>query len=217
MKIGIMSDLHLEFEDVKLPMRDHDFWINAGDTHPNPGIRSRVFDYFNVNVMGNHDYYAGDFPEKTLDCGIVDRDGIKFAYATLWTKMSPDEYELYVRGLVDSRWIRGLSYTDYSKKHEYDLEFLRSSGADVIVTHHSPFLASIAPEFAGSALNCAFHSDLEEYVFTKFDKVPRLWVHGHTHTPCDYVLRDKLRVVCHPRGYPGEKNHNGYAPKTVEL
>ena len=30
-----------------------------------------------------------------------------------------------------------------------------------------------------------------------------LWIHGHTHTRFDYRVRG-TRVVCNPRGYPGE-------------
>ena len=30
-----------------------------------------------------------------------------------------------------------------------------------------------------------------------------LWIHGHTHTFFDYVVSG-TRVVCNPRGYPGE-------------
>ena len=32
----------------------------------------------------------------------------------------------------------------------------------------------------------------------------RLWLHGHTHAPRDYVV-GTTRVVCNPRGYPHEK------------
>jgi len=30
----------------------------------------------------------------------------------------------------------------------------------------------------------------------------KLWVHGHTHDPYDYVIGE-TRVVCNPRGYIG--------------
>ena len=28
---------------------------------------------------------------------------------------------------------------------------------------------------------------------------PKLWIHGHTHVPCDYKIF-ATRVVCNPRG-----------------
>jgi predicted phosphodiesterase len=30
-----------------------------------------------------------------------------------------------------------------------------------------------------------------------------LWIHGHTHDPFDYEING-TRVICNPRGYPGE-------------
>jgi hypothetical protein len=207
----------MEFAEIKIDLKGHDVLLNAGDTHPNPGVRHRMHEYFNVNVMGNHDYYGGDFPEEHHDRGMYTSGGLLFAYATLWTKLTPEQFERYTRSLVDDRWIRGITYEKYDQKFESDLDYLRNSCADVVVTHHSPFYASIGDEFRDADLNYCFHSDLEEDVFSSFKIVPRLWVHGHTHTPCDYVLRDRLRVVCHPRGYPGEKNHEGYSVKAVEL
>ena len=42
-----------------------------------------------------------------------------------------------------------------------------------------------------------------------------LWIHGHTHTLFDYCVRG-TRVVCNPRGYPGERT--GFRPDwTVEI
>lgn len=38
---------------------------------------------------------------------------------------------------------------------------------------------------------------------------PELWIHGHTHVPCDYELLD-TRIVCNPRGYPGEKHDSRF-------
>jgi predicted phosphodiesterase len=31
-----------------------------------------------------------------------------------------------------------------------------------------------------------------------------VWIHGHTHTPCQYVVGD-TRVICNPIGYPRER------------
>ncbi len=44
---------------------------------------------------------------------------------------------------------------------------------------------------------------------------PRLWLHGHTHTPCDYDFH-ATRVICNPRGYPGERSDT-YAPLEIEV
>jgi len=39
-----------------------------------------------------------------------------------------------------------------------------------------------------------------------------LWVHGHSHTAVDYEVAG-TRVVCNPRGYPGEET--GFNPGLV--
>ena len=71
----------------------------------------------------------------------------------------------------------------------------------IIVTHHLPSVRSIPVRFSRSPLNPAFALDLEALI-TVYQ--PDLWIHGHTHDACDYRLGD-TRVVCNPRGYPGEQ------------
>lgn len=72
--------------------------------------------------------------------------------------------------------------------------------AHVVLTHHAPSVASVAPRFIGKPLNAAFVSRLEDLVETGR---PSLWVHGHTHSSFDYRLGE-TRVICNPRGYPAE-------------
>ncbi|MGU3421810.1 metallophosphoesterase [Methylobacterium sp. D54C] len=84
-----------------------------------------------------------------------------------------------------------------------------STRAHVVVTHHAPSAGSVAPRFAGSPLNAAFASRLDNLIWAAR---PALWVHGHTHTPFDYQL-GKTRVLCNPRGYLGE--NPGFRPGLV--
>jgi Icc-related predicted phosphoesterase len=69
-----------------------------------------------------------------------------------------------------------------------------------VVTHHLPHPGSVAKQHFGSALNPAFVSNLE-WLISKHS--PALWVHGHTHTGCDYRVGE-TRIVCNPLGSPGE-------------
>ena len=39
------------------------------------------------------------------------------------------------------------------------------------------------------------------------DLRPKLWIHGHTHDRCDYVIGD-TRVIANPFGYPKELRSN---------
>ena len=69
-------------------------------------------------------------------------------------------------------------------------------GPTVVVTHHAPHRNSLAPRYADDWLSGAFVSELPEEFFV----IPKLWIHGHTHTSFDYQVRN-CRVVCNPRGY----------------
>lgn len=67
----------------------------------------------------------------------------------------------------------------------------------VVVTHHLPHPRSIDPRYDGDALNPAFASRMIDLVEIGGAD---LWVHGHTHSSCDYVAGG-CRVVANPKGY----------------
>jgi Icc-related predicted phosphoesterase len=155
----------------------------------------------------------------------VEIDGVRFLGSTLWT-----DYALYgdaagsmriaQRGLNDHRYIfpdddyTALSPATAQAWHMQSRNWLAeklmisSPLPTVVVTHHLPHLQSIDPAYAGSPLNPAFCSDLSGLI----DKSgPALWVHGHTHSSCDYRA-GQTRVVCNPKGYgfnmDAKKNEN---------
>ncbi|QFU14759.1 metallophosphoesterase [Microvirga thermotolerans] len=72
----------------------------------------------------------------------------------------------------------------------------------VVITHHAPSRRSVTPQFAKSALNPAYASDLEPLIEAA---APTLWVHGHMHASVDYRIGG-TRVVCNPKGYGTENN-----------
>lgn len=65
----------------------------------------------------------------------------------------------------------------------------------ICMSHFLPSIKSIDKKFDGSLLNAYFASNNEERV-----KLVDYWVHGHTHSKCDYILGD-TRVLCNPKGY----------------
>ena len=79
----------------------------------------------------------------------------------------------------------------------------------VVVTHHLPSPRSVAPQFMDSPINCYFLCDVERLMGDR----PKLWVHGHTHSSCDYLV-GATRVISNPFGYPREVNHE-YVEKLV--
>jgi hypothetical protein len=71
-------------------------------------------------------------------------------------------------------------------------------GPTVVVCHHGHW-PSAHPQYQTDILTAAFVSNLtfiEEYQ-------PDIFIHGHVHSSSDYRV-GRTRVLCNPRGYPGE-------------
>jgi predicted phosphodiesterase len=140
--------------------------------------------------------------------------GVRFLGSTLWT-----DYQLYgdvdgamraaERGLNDHRYIfpdttmMPLNAAGARAWHMQSRHWLAEKLADptalptVVVTHHLPHPGSIDPKYAGSPLNPALCSDLSALIEPSG---AALWVHGHTHSSCDYRA-GSTRVLCNPKGY----------------
>ena len=71
----------------------------------------------------------------------------------------------------------------------------------VVVGHHAPSKQSIKPRYHGDYhMNGGYSSDLESFILDRPQL--KLWTHGHTHDPFDYIV-GSTRIVCNPRGYGG--------------
>jgi hypothetical protein len=164
---------------------------------------------------------------RLLDCGELVLQGVRFLGCTLWTdyslatdqqrptvieaarKLNPD-YQLIRNGT------RNFSPEDAialcARHRSWLVAKLAEpfSGKTAVITHFAPHPLSIAPAYVGHPSNPAFVLDLSEIMGKA-----ALWIHGHTHTFFDYPMRG-TRVICNPRGYPGEPT--GFrADLTVEL
>jgi predicted phosphodiesterase len=86
----------------------------------------------------------------------------------------------------------------------------------VVVGHHAPSRQSIHERYAhDSVMNGGYSSNLDEFVLDH--QQIKLWTHGHTHHPFDYMIGE-TRVVCNPRGYIGhEPEAANWTLKTVEI
>jgi hypothetical protein len=105
----------------------------------------------------------------------------------------------------DERGFTKLRPVHTLERHAATVNYIRNHLADktVVVTHHAPSFQSIAPEYAGEPeLNGGYASDLTELMLDH----PQIayWCHGHMHAPFDYAVGDYARVLCNPRGYPGQ-------------
>ena len=239
MKLHILSDLHTEFADFSPPETGADVVILAGDIGVGLGgieWAARRFPKAPViYVPGNHEFYGHDIrltdqlkEAASVSIHILNNDtleleGIRFLGCTLWTDFNlHGEGEAWfarqrAKQLIEDfasikNGRRRFTPEDSVDIHKASKTWLVSelekefNGPTVVVTHHLPASSSVAKQYANDPLNPAFASRLED-VIEKYR--PELWVHGHTHVPCDYELFD-TRIVCNPGGYPGENSCSNF-------
>jgi predicted phosphodiesterase len=202
-----------------------------------------------VYVAGNHEFYHGKYHKgieylrdecaKYPNVYFLERDtkiidDIVFVGGTLWTDMNKgDPLTLHsVRSMMndfriiknDEKGFTPLKPSDTVIRHRETLKYIKQVVSEhhdkkcVVVGHHSPSFQSCAPEYANSYLmNGAYHSDLSEFILDH--PQIKLWTHGHTHHPFDYVIGE-TRIICNPRGYEsdGYSEETGWDPtKIIEL
>ena len=199
-----------------------------------------------IYVMGNHEFYNGkffagiDYMREELakypniymleqDTKII--DDVTFVGATLWTDMNKgDPLTMHaIEGMMndfriirnDKRSFAPMSARDVADRHARTLAYFRSILAEqhdrkfVVVGHHSPSFQSVHEQYAHETLmNGGYHSDLSEFILDH--PQIKLWTHGHTHYPFDYVIGE-TRIVCNPRGYEndGYSEQTGWNPNIV--
>jgi predicted phosphodiesterase len=224
MKIAIFSDLHIEWslnQGPELNTNDADVIVIAGDiaSHTNlDWVNERFGSEKNVlYVLGNHEYYNGDFnlvpnivrsslsPNiRLLNNESVTIDNVTFHGSTLWTNFRSNPLIAYdaARFINDFRVVRHLSPERMESLFYDATDFLEETvnENDVVITHFAPALESVHPNYKGDNLNGYFVNDCADLIR---NLKPKLWIHGHTHTPFDYTI-EGTRIVANPHGYPGE-------------
>jgi Icc-related predicted phosphoesterase len=194
-----------------------------------------------VYVAGNHEFYHGKFFAGLqylrdeclkysnvyfLECDTKVIDDVVFVGGTLWTNMNagdPVTQEVVRGGLNDYGTIVN-DHQGYTKlrpahtldRHNKTLQYIKqvvdthTDKTCVVVGHHAPSKLSTHPHYQDDYwMNGAYSSDLSEFILDH--PQIKLWTHGHTHTPFDYVIGE-TRVVCNPRGYeaPGHSEDSGW-------
>lgn len=126
--------------------------------------------------------------------------------------LTQDKYESAKKRMSDFTSIKDFEewvYTDNEEQVRFLEDYLQEG--DIVVTHYLPSFSSVALEWKGSLLNSFFVCDLEKLILKK---KPKLWIHGHTHGSCDYML-GSTRVVCNPFGYAGYDENRWFKPELV--
>lgn len=185
-----------------------------------------------IMIAGNHEFYHGKWVGSLQDlrnecnkfsniyfmendCKII--GDMTFIGCTLWTDMNKfDPITLHAVNdmMNDFRIIRNdeRGYTKLrpahaASRHRRSVEYIKTviegkfDQQFVVVGHHAPSFMSIHENYKNDILmNGAYASDLSEFILDH--PQIKLWTHGHTHHPFDYIIGD-CRVVCNPRGYAG--------------
>ena len=158
-------------------------------------------------------------------------DDVVFVGGTLWTDMNKfDPLTLHaIRDMMmdyratvnDKAGFRRLKPADTVERHKLTVGYIKhvvSENKDkkvVVVGHHSPCHQSVHPMYASEfIMNGAYHSDLTDIMLD--NPHIKLWTHGHTHHPFDYMIGE-CRVVCNPRGYDGYEDTGWDPNKIVEV
>lgn len=218
MKAWILSDLHCDHGTIPPPVPDDvDIALIAGDVMNDEWLVEVAQNLPVIFVAGNHESYGSTVADTLFKYDRMETNSSQFVHlnnnwyecdnyaviagATLWTDYNNDPVaaETARRSMNDHRLITDFLPSHATKMYRESLEYLRNSGADIIITHHAPHPGSVHPRYDGQLLNYAYFS----HALEKFDKPPRLWVHGHVHSCFDYMVGE-TRVICNPHGYPGE-------------
>lgn len=178
-----------------------------------------------IVVAGNHEYHLdGDYESKLaegrkltvrgpqfLENRAVVIAGTRFLGCALWTDFAYDGdpvegMRIAGNAMIDFMLIgrkAGGSMTpaEILAIHKESIAWLDEQfaipfdGPTVVVTHHAPSKYSVGAEFVDSRMNPAFVSHLNVFM-ARWQ--PELWIHGHIHSPSDYLL-EGTRVICNPR------------------
>lgn len=227
MKIGYMSDVHLDYDDDpasfinSIPL-DIDMMIIAGDVCDGGSDMSlarslfkHLSDVLTIYVPGNHEFYGGqhpsyinsllkdlerEFPKLHVLIGEVFQvpDGPRVVGTTLWYNAS-QSMKFRHECWPDFNFINDI-VTHASQSFESDEMLLNKiKKNDIVVTHMLPSWSCVDKRFVGSKTNELFVRDAEAIIKSMH---PAIWIHGHTHATVD-VFVGQTNILCNPRGIPG--------------
>jgi len=219
MYMDFFKQCSTEFETVIYVAGNHEFYHGEWNGSLRT-LKEISFEYPNIHFLENETLtYVND---------------VKFIGCSLWTDMNKqDPTTMYdVRNYMnDFRQIkydgagiyRKLIPEDVVERHlkskQYILDILANVQPNqkvVIVGHHAPSKLSTHPRYADDfTINGAYSSDLSDLILNNPNI--KLWTHGHTHEPFDYMI-GSTRIVANPRGYIGyEDLADHFRLKTVEI
>lgn len=241
MRVLPISDIHVEhhFDKGKsfvesLDESICDVLVLAGDiTTQVAGIPNAMSLFCNkfknvIYVLGNHEYWQSNRDRvniavrkacnrnknlHVLDNNLVEIDGVRFLGTSLWFPATQHavrfEHQWSDFGEISklNKWVY-----KYNQQANRFLEVELQKG-DVVISHHLPSYKSVHPKFEKDIANCYFVSDAEHHII---EKEPKLWIHGHTHESCNYIL-GQSQIICNPCGYIWQPNPQFNSELVIEI
>jgi predicted phosphodiesterase len=236
MKIRILSDLHLEFQNYEPPPGDADVVVLAGDIHTKRRAIPWILQHFKgpvLYVLGNHDYWGENLTKlpstlksmaeghniHVLEGSSIVIDGVRFFGGTFWT-----DYELY--GKRQYAMNEAISKMNDYRKIRHSPDYKKFKPETAFRQHFAVRLAMkqwLEEPFGGKTVVISHHAPsakslevrsegeiLDACYASNLEEYmgPNLdlWIHGHIHDSMDYNING-TRVVANPRGYaPRELN-----------
>ena len=244
MKLHVLNDLHIEFEDFAPPATDADVVVLAGDIGVGMGglhwAEKRFPDRPVIYIPGNHEFYHHDITlidelkEQALDHihvlndDLVIIDEVRFLGTTLWT-----DFGLF--GEADKFFAM-----QTARQRMTDFAIIQNQGElftpeDAFRLHAAScewLAAMLAEPFDGKTVVITHHAPSSQSVHPRYARdllTPSfasnlehlmegdraaLWIHGHMHESFDYEVHG-TRVVCNPRGYAPEALNPDFRPDWV--
>lgn len=245
MKIHLLSDLHIEFQDWTPPDVDADVVVLAGDVH----VKGRAVEWALsrwskpvIFVPGNHDYYGGSLGhtlnkmrERAAGTNVhllhdseVILDGVRFLGGTLWT-----DYRLTGNEPL-AQWDAQQTLSDFKKVRDEQFRKVRPYQFAARNAHTRNFLERKFEEpFAGKTVVVTHHAPCELSIHDRY-KATGGHLNASYASRLDHLLGEHVklwahghthdsfdydvygtRVVCNPRGYGPSHLNEDFKPGLV--
>jgi len=224
MKFSLISDMHIDFPQLKTPydLLEENV-IVAGDT--SNGLEGLKFldklknKGFNVYAVdGNHEHYRNNSQKRSAQETTArfreehrryhDEGPVPVALANGWYLV--EDEELWMNYMNDSKMgrlsqeaVNQMAESDACNIKERLQEWKDHQRKGVVVTHTAPCLQSLNPRFDGHYSNEWYWNPHMEIIMEEYAEQIHVWCHGHSHHFNDVNVHG-VRVLCNPRGYPGE-------------
>lgn len=206
---------HLHGAQVIYVAGNREYWHHVGGTDPVAELRRATADIAGLRFL-----------QDDIATYHLDGRSLRVLGATLWTDYAltgevSATMERAQAAMPDYRNGRGdggeiLTAAQVLAWNKRSSAFLAAElakpfdGPTLVVTHHLPSASGLkAPRPEHVPTTCSV-THLDDVIMANG---PALWVHGHSHWNCDYML-GRTRIVSNQRGAP---ENEGYQPLIVAL